>query len=107
MDDKGGGLSGFVDVKERNSAKAWGLAGYAAGASHGVNDAAVVAVIEKDQGEFAGGVCGSEGRAVLGEEPVSMVGSGRAISVHQRSPPGIRAARGYPPSQHHCNSQFL
>src|ERR1041384_3420433 len=87
MDDKGGGLSSFVGVKEWNSAKAWGLAGYAAGASHGANDAAIITVIEEDQGEFASGVCGSEGRAVLGEEPVSIVGVRRAISVHQSEVP--------------------
>ena len=71
-------------VKTGGGAKASDrLAGDTAGATGHVGDAAVVAIIEENQAELAAGVCGGEGRAVLGEEPVHGIGVRRAIRVHE------------------------
>ena len=48
-----------------------------------IDNAAVVAIVEENQAEFAGGVGGGEGRAVLGKEPIGGVGVWRAVGVHE------------------------
>ena len=82
MESQSRGHGGFIEVQEGNRAIAAGCRPRRRFLRDD-RDAAVVAIVEENEGELAARVRGGERRAVLGVEPVEGIGVRSAIGVQK------------------------